>query len=272
MPTGLEGLGLTPHHRRAVERVVAALAADEHTQAILLAGSLAHGSARPDSDIDILLVVDQEEMERHRREGRLTWADRSYCDWEGGYVDAKYLDLGFLERVAAHGSEPARYAFEGARILMSRVEDLDDLLAAVVRYPVAGREERIERFTAQLLAWRWYHSESVRQSSPYLGTLARHKVVLFACRIVLAANARLYPYHKWLLRETERAPDRPPALLEDIDRLLRGTDHIPVERLVADVLAWYGIDEAAADASWPSRYMQDTELAWLDGRPSIDDL
>ena len=74
----------------------------------------------------------------------------------------------------------------------------------------ARRDDRVARFAAQLLAYRWFHSEAVKKDSPYLGALARHKVTLFACRIVLARNERLYPFHKWLLAETERATDRPP--------------------------------------------------------------
>jgi hypothetical protein len=268
----LDGLGLTPHHGRAIERLVAALESDPETQALLLAGSLAHGYARPDSDVDVLLVVDHASMERHVRERRLTWADRSYCDWEGGYVDAKYVDSELLEQVADHGSEPARFAYQGARVLFDRSTGLDDLLERITRYPIEGRDDRVTRFTAQLLAWRWYHSEGVRQASPYLGALARQKLVLFTCRIVLARNARLYPFHKWLLAETERATDRPATLMEDIDRLLREPDQDRVARLVTDVLDWYNIDEAAANASWPTLYMEDTELSWLGGRPPIDDI
>ena len=89
---------------------------------------------------------------------------------------------------------------------------------------------------------------------------------------MLARNARLYPFHKWLLRETERAPERPAMLLDDIDGLLREPSQLRVERLVADVLGGYGIDEAATNETWPSLYMQDVELAWMGGRPAIDDL
>jgi hypothetical protein len=270
--SGLEGLDLTTHHRAAIERVVGHLEADPDILGLLLAGSLAHGYARPDSDVDVLLIVDHERMERHRREGSLTWADRSFCDWDGGYVDAKYADTEFLERVAARGSEPARYAFQGSRILFGRIDGLEALLADATRYPLEGRERRVERFTAQLLAWRWYHGEAIRQASPYLGSLARQKVVLFACRIVLAQNERLYPYHKWLLREVERAPDRPTTLLEDIDRLLRQPDQERVVGLVSDVLGHYDIDETAADAAWPSLFMRDTEQTWLEGEPTVDDL
>jgi hypothetical protein len=177
-----------------------------------------------------------------------------------------------LEAVASRGSEPARYAWKDARPLFDRSEGLDELLARVVRYPIEGRDARVTRFTAQLMAWRWYHSEAVKRDSPYLGALARHKVTLFACRIVLARNERLYPFHKWLLAETERASDRPPDLLTDIDRMLREPDQARVEALVMRVLDWYAIDEPAANATWGQRFLEDTELAWLHDRAPIDDV
>ncbi|MET0772395.1 MAG: nucleotidyltransferase domain-containing protein [Candidatus Limnocylindrales bacterium] len=268
----LEGLGLTAHHRDALDRLVALLEPDPDILALVLAGSLAHGYARPDSDIDVQLLITPEAMATREREGRLTWVEHTICDWDGGYVDGKFSDVELLEDVATRGSEPARYAWRDARILFRRLDGLDELLERIVRYPVEGRDERVVRFTAQLLAWRWFHSEAVKKDSPYLGALARHKVTLFACRIVLARNERLYPFHKWMLAETERATDRPPGLLGDIDRMLREPDQARVEGLVAGLLDWYGIDEAAANATWGSRFMEDTELAWRHGRTPIDDL
>ena len=103
--------------------------------------------------------------------------------------------------------------------------------------------------------------------------VALHKVVLFACRLVLAANERLYPYHKWLLRETARARRRPAGLMADIDARPDGA-HGPPRRdgCATDVLAFYGIDEAQANASWAGHFLEDTELAWTSGHPAIDDL
>lgn len=268
----LERMDLTPHHRDAVERLAARLERDPDALALVLAGSLAHGYARPDSDIDVLLVTSPERMAQRRRDGELHWVDHSICDWEGGYVDGKFADLDQLEQVAERGSEPARYAFQGAAILFDRTGRLEALLERVVRYPIEGRDDRVRRFTAQLLAFRWYHSEAIRQESAYLRAMALHKVTLFACRIVLARNARLYPFHKWLLAETERVPDRPPSLLEDIAAMLRTPDQARVEGLVRDVLDWYAIDEGAANGTWPDLFMEDTELAWLHGRAPIDDL
>ncbi len=113
-----------------------------------------------------MVVVGADEYRRRAAEGRLVFVDHSVCTYEGGYVDAKYVDMGFLERVAAHGSDPARYAFQGARILSCRVEGLPDVLAAITRYPVEETSDRMTRFTAQLLAWRWYFGQSARQHDP----------------------------------------------------------------------------------------------------------
>jgi predicted nucleotidyltransferase len=269
---GIDGLELSPHHADSIANIVRAFEADGSTRALLLGGSIAHGYARPDSDIDVMIIVDAAEYRQRADEGRLVHVDRTLCTYEGGYVDGKYMDVDFLERVAAHGSDPARYAFQDARILSSRTDGLPELLASITRYPAEQTLDRMTRFTAQLLAWRWYFGESTRQRDPYLEVVALHKVVLFACRLVLAANERLYPYHKWLRRETARAPRRPPDLMERIERVLEERTVPLVDGLCGEVLAFYGIDEAGANASWPGRFLQDTELAWMSGHPAIDDL
>src|SRR5262245_34741956 len=43
----LAGLELTAHHRRAIDRLIAKLEPDPDILALLLAGSIAHGYARP---------------------------------------------------------------------------------------------------------------------------------------------------------------------------------------------------------------------------------
>ncbi len=268
----IDGLELAAHHAESIANVVRAFEADATTQAVILGGSLAHGYARPDSDIDVLIVVDAIDYRQRAQEGRLVHADRTLCTYEGGYVDCKYLDVDFLASVAAHGSDPARYAFRDARILFSRIDGLPRLVAATARYPVEETPDRMTRFTAQLLAWRWYFGESARLQDRYLEVVALHKVVLFACRLVLAANERLYPYHKWLRREVARAPRRPLDFLERIDSVLDERTVPLVDELCRETLAFYGIDEDLANASWPDHFLQDTELAWTSGQPAIDDL
>jgi hypothetical protein len=253
-----------------VDAAVARLGADPEVEALLLAGSIAHGFASPRSDVDLLVVVSDAAWEARLREGRLQFASGEACDWEGGYVEGKYVSPGLLAKVARAGSEPARFAFQDARVLLDRTPGLAPVLRAITRYPVEGKAERIARFLAQLEAWHWYGHEALKLGDRYLLGTAVSRAVLFGGRMILAHNERLHPYHKWFLRVLEGAPDRPPDLLERIAAL--HTDPCQATLLafwatVRNFRAWEGADEP-----WPTRFLLDTELAWLDGRAPLEDL
>jgi predicted nucleotidyltransferase len=260
-----------PHHATSIQNLVAALEQDPAVLALVLSGSIAHGFAKPDSDIDVAVVVEPAEYRRRRSAGTLTYHNAALCTYPG-YIDGKYVDVDFLRLVAARGSDPARYAFKDCRVLFSRIPDLEPLLADIARFPVDQKLARTDRFAAQLLAWRWYHNEAVRHESRYLRYLALQKLVLFGSRLVLNENELLYPFHKWLLRVVETARRQPPGFLAANDELLANDSIARVEAYCRDVLAFAGVDRADADATWPSRFMQDTELAWTDHEAPIDDL
>ncbi|HET7536904.1 MAG TPA: nucleotidyltransferase domain-containing protein [Candidatus Didemnitutus sp.] len=260
------------HHAESIRNLVREFQSDANVAALLLGGSLAHGFARPDSDIDVSIVVSSAEFARRQNGGQLHYNNRALCTYEKGYIDGKYVDLDFLRLVAQRGSDPARYAYQGNRILFSRVDGLEQLLGEIVRYPAAEKASRAERFGAQLLAWRWYYSEALRQQNPYLVVLALQKIVLFSCRLVLNANEMLYPFHKWMLRVASAAPRQPAGFPGKLDRLLKDHSWTLVQDYVAEIFAFAGIDLAAADAAWPTRFMKDTELRWMTEEPAIDDL
>jgi len=263
---------MEPHHAASIRNLVAAFERDPAVLALLLGGSLAHGFAKPDSDIDVAIIVEPAEFQRRKQGGKLHYNNRELCTYEKGYIDGKYMDVEFLRLVAAQGSDPARFAFKDSRILFSHLPVLAPLLTDIVRFPVEQKRARLDRFAAQLLAWRWYYTEAVRQQNQYLVYLAIQKLVLFGGRIVLTENELLYPYHKWLLRVVETAARQPPGLRASIDGLLAEHSWNKVEGYCAGILAFAGINEADANAMWPTRFMKDTELKWVTEEPPIDDL
>lgn len=263
---------MEPHHAKSIQNLVEEFKKDPKVLALILGGSLAHGFARPDSDIDVSIVVETGEHERRKRENKLHYNNRPLCTYEKGYIDGKYVDMEFLRLVAARGSDPARYAYQDSRILFSRIDGLEGVLAEIIRFPVEQKKERLDRFAAQLLAWRWYYREGLRQQNQYLVILALQKLVLFGCRVVLTENEILFPYHKWMLRVVATAARQPPGLLAAIDGLLANHSWDQVNEFCLGLLAFAGIDAAAADAVWPTRFMKDTELKWVQAEPGIDDL
>jgi hypothetical protein len=257
----------TPAQREAIAKTTAHFQSQPSVQALLLGGSLVHGFATAASDVDVMIVVSDAELAQRSAQGQTTFFDQSMATWEGGYIDGKYVSPSFLAEVAARGSEPSRFAFQDAQLLFSRDDALPRLLAELQRYPVAGKEERIARFSAQLEAWTWMAGEAFKKGDPYLAATAVSRLTLFAGRMVLAHNELLYPFHKWFLRVLERAPQRPPAMVERIRALCRAPAPAEVTTFVQEVRAYRAWE--VGDVKWPARFMSDTELDWMNGVPDV---
>ena len=263
-----------PHHRETIEKIRDAFAVQDDILAVLLGGSVAHGFCTDTSDVDIMLIVSEDEYVKRRDADQLLYWDNALSTYEGGYVDGKYVSLDFLKKVRERGSEPARFAFQDARIILSRIEGLRELLADIPRYPVEGKEMRLARFYAQLEAWKWYFAEAMRHDIGYLRHMAVAKLILFGGRLILTHNEMLYPYHKWFLRVLSDAADKPVGLMGQIDNLLKDASMENVEAFyhsIDDFRQWVD-DDISFGQSWGQFFMCDSELNWLTGHTPVDDL
>ncbi|KAK1760245.1 nucleotidyltransferase domain-containing protein [Echria macrotheca] len=263
-----------PHHAESIQIIKNHFQADPSVQALVLTGSIAHGFETPTSDVDVLIILSDTDYQRHVSAGNLTAVlrDDGLCTYEGGYVDAKYASLSFVRLVAEKGSEPARWAFDGASVLFDRsgTSELQDLIRAAVVYPVADKRERLRRFRAQLEIWAWYCGEAIRKENKYLLHTAVGKLILFGGRLVLAHNEMLYPYHKWFLRVLQDAPEKPAGLMECIDELA-------TEPTLERVGRFYTLVKEFQD--WPTgphrfgaTFMEDSELNWLYLKTPVEDI
>lgn len=261
---------MEPHHIESIARVRDYFAAIPETQSLLLVGSIAHGFESPASDIDIMILVSADEHERRIQTGTLQFFNRELCTYAEGYVDGKYSSVGFLERVAQKGSEPARFAFAGAQTLFSHVPGLNELLKRITTYPRGDKLSRIRRFYAQFEAWAWYVGEALRLKNEYLLGVSVGKLVLFGGRLILTHNEVLYPYHKWLLRVLADVEYKPADLLMHTEALLRSPDPDTLRGYYECVKSFRQWE--AGDTGWANQFILDSELNWLAGDAPIDDM
>jgi hypothetical protein len=258
------------HHTQSIQNVTEYFQRDPEVLALLLGGSIAHGFETPGSDIDILILVSDADHRKRIDENRVHFFNMDLCTYEGGYVDGKYLGVSFIGQVKQNGSEPARFAFAGSRVLFSRVAGLTEEICRIAEYPLSEKAERIRRFYAQFEAWHWYCQESLRLKNPYLLGTSVSKFILFSGRLILAHNEMLYPYHKWFLRVLEMGKEKPAGLLECMHRLNAAPTAENIESLYEKVKTFQPWIEDGF--SWPTRFMFDSELNWLDGNTPVDDL
>jgi predicted nucleotidyltransferase len=257
------------NHRRALDRLVAELEEDPRFVAALLAGSIARGTERPDSDIDLILIASDEEHALRLPTRDFGYLNREVCDYPGGYAEGKVVPLSYLEEVAERGAEPARAAFVGASILCSRVPGLDAVLERARAYPEAERSAKLRSFWAQVVIQYWYIGEAERLDERYLLLRAVSDFVLFVGRLILAHNRILFPYHKWFMHELRRAPEKPDNLIGAVERLLGEPSLANATPLFTSAMSFRDWEKPPQGPG--AQFMEDTEWHWRRGLAPIAD-
>ncbi|WP_407562035.1 nucleotidyltransferase family protein [Streptomyces sp. 184] len=106
----------TPLHRTVLEVVLTELRADPDVRGVLLSGSLARGTARPDSDLDVLVVtatdpVRQAPWRSRRRPLTVDLVPRTAAQWRSCFAPDRVGDeswgYAFLDGVALHDPDGA---------------------------------------------------------------------------------------------------------------------------------------------------------------------
>ena len=258
------------HHQEAIDIFLERYTKDKTLLAVLLGGSLAHGFAKPDADIDLLLIVDTGEYLKRKEQNNLTFGVWDICTYENGYIDCKVLDINFLNKIKQRGSDAARYAFKDNIILYSKIDNLQDTLNDIAEFPEDQHDERNRRFASQILAYKWFYCEALKKNNNYLVYLSIQKLVLFASRIILNENHLLYPFHKWMLRVLETAPKKPENIMRKINDLMENHSLEKVNDFCADILAFINYTEKTVD--WPNYFLVDSEQNWVEHEAPVDDI
>ena len=260
---------LWPHHWRTVERLTARFGSDPRFEALIIGGSLAKGYGREDSDVDVVFVATPEEYRRREATGDFGYFSQEDCDYAGGYVDGKVVDLAFLGDVAERGSEPARAAFVGAFPAFSHLPELPGLLARITAYPEGEREAKMHAFYSQLLIMNWYIGEAEKRSDPYLLRHVSTELALYAGRLLLAHNRVLYPYHKWFLRRVEEAPDKPEGFMDALTAVLNASSKATAQALLDCLDGFHDWNVSFERAT--ACFLREREWNWRTGRAPLED-
>lgn len=253
-----------PSHRENIRQYTAEVSQNSEVLAVIIGGSIAHGYATEESDVDVMLVVSDEEFDRRLAGGEIQFLHKPQ------HVDGKYISLDFIHKVIDAGNEATRYSFEGAFAAFSRVEGLEELIQRAQAYPVEQKQEKINRFYGQFKAWHWYCKDAVKKGNPYLMDYAVSNLILFGGRLILAYNEKLYPYQKWFLRVLESCGNKPEHLMEKLHALVQNKGLAEVEDFQAAIDGFCQWNTTGR--RWPNLFLYDSEWKWLFGEPPVADL
>ncbi|MGH1524589.1 nucleotidyltransferase domain-containing protein [Leifsonia sp. L25] len=249
------------HHERAISRYLADVSADPEVLAVIVSGSVARGAERPDSDVDLYLVVTESRWDEAFAARRLMYTSTEGIGYDDGYFDIKLATLSYLDDAAERGDDPVRDSFASARVVFSRVPDLDDRLARVVQMSASEWEDRVAGFVAQCrLHGGYFLQQAYEHGDPLLLAHASVHLATSAGRALLAHNAVFFPGPKYLRARVAGLDDAPDGFADLLDAVIATPTPTAAAALLEAVEATVG-DALPRDETL-SRFVLDNELAW----------
>lgn len=264
-----EAPAMDARHRAVVEELVARNRDDPTRIALILCGSVANGTARENSDVDLYVVVTDEELERVAREKRFFYGSWDPDAFSGLGVDGKIVGMRYLREAVARANEPTRASFVGARPVFSRSAEIAELIRRIGIYPEWERDAKLRVFYGQVKHARYVGEEGTQLGDAYLARRCFMDLAFFAARLVLAHNRVLFPCHKRLFDVLARCREMPSGFLERTRALVANLDLDTARPYFEDVIAFFRAYDHP-DAERVGLVLED-ESRWFWGTPAPAD-
>jgi hypothetical protein len=250
-------------HEDTIHGYVASVEHRPEVLGVVVVGSVARGTAREDSDVDVYLVVTDEAYARARGRGVIASVSQDGVTYPGGYVDIKLACPGYLTTAITSSDNPTRASFVGARVALDQTGELPGWIQGIVTLPDEVWAKRVTAYRAQARLYGGYFLKQADQlDDHYLRMHSGTHLALAAGRLALAKHRRFFSGQKYLSAAMDE--------LELPERFKLAWNHVVMapsaavgQHLLDAILAWLGPYEDF-DALL-SRFITDNELAWLNG-------
>ncbi len=219
----LSDLTLLPHHRESILRMLDHLSNEPGLVAVILGGSVAKGKAKPDSDLDAMVVINDSAYARRLEQNAISECIFKKCTYEQGYFDLKFFPASYLVAAAERGSEPTRSSFQNTKLLQSVDPRIDQcLLERIATYPKEDIERKLASFYAAFVyATGYFWTEAKKRDNIYLRTRCASDATLFGLRLLLVHNRIFFPCQKWLFDSINQCSEKPKDIIELATAFLR---------------------------------------------------
>jgi hypothetical protein len=257
-------------HEPAIHAFLDSARRNPDARGVVLVGSVARGEDRPDSDVDLYLVVTDDAFDRAAAAGRISFVDRTGIEDPHGYVDVKLVSPAYLRDAVVAGDDPLRASFVGARVLWDAGVGLADSVGAIIDPDPAYFAALETAFVAQIaLHGGYFLPQAVKLGKPLLASHAAVHAAYAAGRLVLAHDRVFFRGAKYLDLQLAECPSAPPRLAD----LLADLVQQPAEGAMREV-------ETSLSPLVPggfeitdevlSRFITDNELSWRTRTPPAE--
>lgn len=255
---------MKPHHEKAALKAKERLLQQYNgILGIFVAGSIAKGQEREDSDVDLIVVVNDHAYKQLEINGNTSFLWHDLCDYKNGYVEGMIYGGSIIEHAVHHASEPTRNAFIGCFPIYKTNDDIENTVRKIPVYPEHGHDEKIFSFVSQLQLWRWFFwHEGDRRKDLYLKHHAASQMVLFGCRLILAQNRVIFACQKRLMEQVCACENKPNDIVALIEGFLSKNTFENKEKFCQTIIDFGGWGKFDG-VKLMTRFQRDTAYSWI---------
>ena len=201
------------HHEDTIAAYAAQVIDQPDTLALIVVGSVARGTERATSDVDVYLVVTDAAFAAAQSARRVAYIDTEAATYDS-YVDIKLASPRYLERAVAHADDPTRASFLDARIVFDHTGSMAAAVARIVTLPDDSWQRRVHAYRCQARLYGGYFLKQAHERNDRF--LLQHSAVhlCFAVgRVALAVNKTLFQGQKYLAATLSELPNLPDGFL-----------------------------------------------------------
>lgn len=206
---------MTKEQRETIDVVIDEVQKNKKVISVILCGSLAKGNPRKASDVDIIVIINSDDFDATRSQKNYFWRPSIATPCE---VDGKVFDINFLSYAIEKGNEPIQNTLKYSKLVYCIDNRVKQILDQFKTIEVKNKKENIKRFFALMKSSRYSADDDL--ANIYQFKKSALDTVLYASRLVLTHNDRLFPCEKNMEKEVRNCSKKPEKILENMHKLL----------------------------------------------------
>jgi len=247
------------HHQESLQIMKEYFQSDSDVIALILGGSVAKGEARPDSDLDGMVIITDQAYAKRKADGRLAECITGTCTYPEGYFDVKYFNKAYLKAAIERGSDPTRNSFIKAKVIFTSDSEIEKIVKQIPVYPKSQKIERIQLFYSILrYASDYFFNGAIRNNDAYMLDKCCFEIVYSGLRMLYVYNEVFFPSHLRFIEYTNHLPHKPNGIIE-LAKAVNETKSVEAKTaFVAAILNFtdWGIDPKCAVPTYVERMEQ----------------
>jgi len=259
------------HHAESLQIMREHFQGNDDVLALILGGSIAKGEARPDSDLDGMVIITDQAYAKRKAEGQLVEYISGKCTYPEGYFDIKYFDKNYLEAAAKLGSDPTRNSFVKSKVIFSSDSDIEKIIEQIQTYPQNEKLERILLFHSILrYASGYFYQSGIRNNDQYMLDKCCFEIVYAGLRMLYVHNEVFFPCHLRLIEYANRLAHKPDNIIDLAKAVNEKKDADSIKAFVDAILNF--TDWGIEPSSYASVYIERMEQTWQFSNDNVYEL